>query len=134
MTWPRIDGLRVMELGFPGPLRQELNALTLAGTKRATAGLLTFDYLEEGEELETAGEVMILVDDLGEPIGRIRIIHVEVVPFAQVSDDFARAEGEGFAGHTDWAAAHRRFWQQAGQTVDDGTSVVCVRYTVVPTP
>ncbi|RIJ78772.1 ASCH domain-containing protein [Nakamurella silvestris] len=130
MAWPRIDGLRVMELGFPGPLRQELNALTLAGTKRATAGLLTADYLEEDEELEHPGEVLVLVDDLGGSIGRIRVVNVEVVPFGEVSDDFARAEGEGFTGHDDWAVAHRRFWSGAGQQVDEQTSVVCVRYVL----
>jgi hypothetical protein len=31
MTWPRIDGLRTLELGTPGALRKELTALVLSG-------------------------------------------------------------------------------------------------------
>jgi uncharacterized protein YhfF len=57
---------------------------------------------------------------------------LDVVPFAEVSDDFARAEGEGFAGHADWALAHCNFWQRSGVEVDDATAVVCVRFTLLP--
>src|SRR4051812_49228890 len=62
MTWPRMDGLRTLELGTPGELRQELIGLVLSGPKRATAGLLS-DYEIEGEALETAGEKLVLIGD-----------------------------------------------------------------------
>ncbi|MBT0769262.1 hypothetical protein KIH74_10045 [Kineosporia sp. J2-2] len=39
MGRPRIDGLRVMELGSPGAMRAEPNALVPAGVKQGTAGL-----------------------------------------------------------------------------------------------
>jgi hypothetical protein len=52
--WPRIDGLRVLELGTPGDMRRWLNDLVLSGTKKATAGRLA-DYEAEGEELEQPG-------------------------------------------------------------------------------
>ncbi len=93
MTWPRMDGLRTLELGTPGELRQELVGLVLAGPKRATAGLLG-DYEIEGEALETPGEQLVLVGDDGRRVGLVEITEVEVVEFAEVSDDFARAEGE----------------------------------------
>lgn len=120
-----------MELGSPGAMRQRLNALTLSGVKRATAGLLTVDYLEEGEELETPGEQLALVDDDGNQVATLRVMAVDVVPFDLVSHDFARSEGEGFVDHEDWAYAHRQFWASAGVEITGSTSVVCVRYTVV---
>jgi hypothetical protein len=51
--WPRVDGLRAMELGAPGGMRQWLNGLVLAGRKRATAGLLDHDYVAEGKGSNT---------------------------------------------------------------------------------
>jgi alkylation response protein AidB-like acyl-CoA dehydrogenase len=55
MTFPRIDGLRCMELGARGTaLQVRLNALVLGGSKAATAGLLS-EYAVEDEELETVG-------------------------------------------------------------------------------
>ena len=51
MTWPRVGGLRTLELGSPGEMRSRLNALVLAGRKRATAGVLAVDYEQEGEPL-----------------------------------------------------------------------------------
>ncbi|MFJ1705946.1 hypothetical protein [Kitasatospora sp. NPDC088346] len=48
-----------MELGTPGGMRAELNALVLSGEKTATTGLLA-DYAEEGEELEHLGERLAL--------------------------------------------------------------------------
>jgi len=130
MTWARVDGLRTLELAFPGELRQRLTGLVLAGPKRATAGLLE-EYAAEGEELEHVGEVLVMVDDDGGELGRVRITDVQVVPFAEVSDEFARAEGEGYAGHADWAVSHRGFWEAAGAQVHDATQVVCLRFELV---
>lgn len=64
--WPRIDGLRVMELGTPGKVRAELTGLALSGAKKATAGILPLDYEAEGEEVERVGERLVLVDSSGE--------------------------------------------------------------------
>ena len=40
----RIDGMRTIEFGTPGPSREKLVNLILHGQKRATAGLLIGDY------------------------------------------------------------------------------------------
>ena len=129
-SWPRVDGLRTLALAFPGELRQRLTGLVLHGSKRATAGLLE-EYAAEGEELEHVGEVLVVVDDDGAEIGRIRVTRVEVVPFAEVTDEFARDEGEGYGGHADWAVSHREFWEATGAQVDDGTPVVCLWFDLL---
>lgn len=125
-----MDGLRTLALGSPGELRQELTGLVLSGPKRATAGLLS-DYEIEGEPLETVGERLVLIGDDGGRVGVVEITEVAVVPFAEVGDDFARAEGEGFTGHLDWAVAHRGYWERIGRRIDDRTAMVCLRFTLV---
>jgi uncharacterized protein YhfF len=125
-----MDGLRTLELGTPGEMRQELVGLVLSGPKRGTAGLLG-DYEIEGEDLETVGERLVLVGDHGERVGLVEITAVEIVSFAEVSDEFARSEGEGFTGHVDWAAGHRAFWERIGRRIDDRTQVVCLNFTLV---
>ena len=40
MAFPRVNGLRALEMGTPGEFRDELNALILSGSKTTTTGLL----------------------------------------------------------------------------------------------
>ena len=63
--FPRVDGLRAMEFGTPGPFRTNLVDQVLHGNKRATAGLLS-EYAAEGEPLEHVGELLAMVDDATE--------------------------------------------------------------------
>lgn len=111
-----------------------MTALVLAGTKTATAGLLDEDYVEEGEALEHVGERLVLVGDDGAAAAVVEVTAVAVLPFAQVTDRFARAEGEGYAGHEDWAADHRAYWQRHGRAVTAETAVVCLEFVVAAAP
>ena len=129
---PRIDGLRVLELGSPGEMRTRLNALVLAGQKTATAGIFD-DYETDGEDLERPGERLHLVDDDLQSIGLVEVTAVEVVPMAEITWSFAQAEGEGFTSIGDWAEAHTRFWTGFGVEVNDATSVSCIHFRLVET-
>lgn len=129
--WGRIDGLRVLELGAPGEMRRQLTDLTLAGVKRATAGLLELDYHAENEPLEHVGERLALVDDSGAKVAELEVVDVQLVPFAEVTWEFAEAEGEGFRSVDHWRDAHRRYWAAEGHEVDASTTVVCLHYRLV---
>ncbi|PZF99833.1 ASCH domain-containing protein [Micromonospora deserti] len=128
--WPRIGGLRTLALGTPGELRANLNALALAGVKTATAGLLT-EYAVEGEELEHVGERLVLVDDHDQLAGVVEVTGVEVVPFAEVTWDFARSEGEGDRSVEEWRAGHAAYWARVGTPVTGETAIVCIRFRLV---
>lgn len=130
MAWPRVDGLRALELGDAGDLRTRLNSLVLAGQKRATAGLLE-EYDHEDEALEHVGERLALLDDAGRMLATVEVTSVEVVPLAGVPWAFAAAEGEGDRNLDEWRAGHRRFWVDRGSTVNDTTPVVLLQFTVV---
>lgn len=129
-VWPRVDGLRALELGTPGELRAELNGLVLAGRKRATAGLLA-EYAEEQEELEHVGERLALVDDAGVRVATVEVTAVDRTRFAEVPWDFAAAEGEGDRDLEEWQGGHRRYWAAQGMAVDDDTEVVLIRFDLV---
>ncbi|WP_369185258.1 ASCH domain-containing protein [Streptomyces sp. Y1] len=128
--WPRVNGLRAMELGTPDGMRAELNALVLAGRKTTTTGLLA-DYAKESEHLEHPGERLALLDDHGRPVAVIEITGIEVLPFDAVTWEHAHAEGEGFTSLDDWRAGHRRYWHALGTTAEDRTPVVCLAFRLV---
>jgi uncharacterized protein YhfF len=129
--FPRSGSLRVMEFGSPGAMRAELVGLVLDGAKTATAGRLG-EYSDEGEEVERVGEIEVVVDDAGSEAGRIEITRVDIVPFADVTWEFAAAEGEGFADLADWRSQHRAFWlRSSGAEVPDDEPIVCLRFVVL---
>ena len=134
--------MQVCGFGQPGSdLRRELVDLVLAGTKEATAGLLV-EYELDGEVVPHPGlrEAVIGVD--GRFVGVIETTDCEVVRMADVDDDFARAEGEGFADAADWRATHERYFggyldelrDRIGDprwALDDDTLIVCQRFRLV---
>lgn len=129
--WPRVGDLRGFELGTPGEMQERLNSLVLAGEKRATAGLWNEDYLGEDEALDEVGERQALVDGDGKAVAILEVTRIERVRFAEVTREFADAEGEGFTSIDDWRDGHRDFWTEAGVAVDDDTEVVCIWFEVV---
>ncbi|MFJ8831768.1 ASCH domain-containing protein [Micromonospora aurantiaca] len=130
--WPRIGGLRALALGTPGELRTRLNTLVLSGVKTATAGLVQ-EYDDENEELEYVGEQLVLVDDNDALVGVVEVTGVEVVRFADVPWDFARAEGEGDRSIEEWREGHGAYWARQGTPVTDDTRIVCLRFRLVST-
>jgi uncharacterized protein YhfF len=56
---------------------------------------------------------------------------VEKVRLAEVTWEFAQAEGEGFTSIDDWRVGHEGYWTGVGIAVDDDTPVVCMWFDVV---
>ena len=108
-------GLPVTAFAFPGPLRDGLTALVLAGTKTATAGLVA-DYIVDGDVIPRPGDREVVIDSALRPVAIIETTRCEVTTISRVTDAFARDEGEGFADATDWRRAHEGFW---GSYLDD---------------
>ena len=125
---------------FPGPLRDELTALALAGVKTTTAGL--FAETEVGAEaLPVAGVFEVLLDSDERPVAVIETVSCRVVRLADVDDRHAIDEGEGYANAAEFRVSHERFWNgymddlrdRLGPrfTIDDDTLVVLQRFRVV---
>lgn len=125
----RIRGLRTLDLGTPGELRDHLNALVTSGVKRATASVLGYDYDAEHEPVEHIGEHLVLVDSHGTAMAQVEVTDVEVVPMAAVSWDFAEAEGEGYESLEHWYDTHLQYWADLGyEDIDGNTEIVCLYF------
>jgi len=120
VKFPVVDGLRVLELGTPGAMRERLNALVLAGIKRATAGT-TDEY--DDNEYEYVGERLALVDDDLRAIAVVRVTATDLTTFGAVPWSFAQAEGEGDESLEEWRRGHCGFWSDQGVEVSDDTPV-----------
>jgi uncharacterized protein YhfF len=116
--------------GDSAAMADELAALVVAGTKRATAGLLA-GYAADGSPLPVAGDWSVVLDGTGQPVAVIRTAQVTVVAFAEVDAAFAWDEGEGDRTLAYWREEHRRFFSRSGQPFDDESPVVCERFEVV---
>jgi len=128
----RIDGMRTIEFGTPGPSREKLVNLILHGQKRATAGLLVGDYESEGEPIEHVGELLAIVDNDGKHVGTMKVTRAEILRFADVPDEFALAEAEGDVNAADFRASHIAYWTRVGETVNDDTPIVTVYFDLIP--
>lgn len=118
-------------------LANELAALVLRGTKRATASAL-WSYEAEGERPPQPGDLSIVTDGSGHPLCVIETQSVEVMPFQEVTAEFAATEGEGDGSLGYWQEAHRAFFTRecvgAGTTFSENMLVVCERFAVVYRP
>ena len=137
------NGATLTKWGFasPGPLRDELTALALAGTKTTTAGLLA-EYEVDDEPIARPGEWSILVDSEERPVALIETVSCRVERLADVDDTHAIDEGEGYADAAAFRVDHEAFWNgyiedlraQMGDpsfTLTDDTPVVLERFLVV---
>ena len=128
MAFLRVNGLRSIEFGTPGPMRNRLNDLIINGNKRATAGLFKEDYIDEGEEIEFVGERLAILDNDQKQIGIIQVTRVEVLEFKDVPTEFALAEAEGDLSGDDFRQSHSKFWNSVGIDVEPETKVVKVYF------
>ena len=94
---------------FPGPMRDELTALALAGAKTTTAGLLV-EYELDGETIAQPGDLSLLLDSAGEPVAVVETETTRVARLADVDDQHAIDEGEGYGNAAEFRVAHERFW------------------------
>lgn len=128
MAFLRVNGLRSIEFGTPGQMRDRLNNLIINGNKRATAGLLKEDYFDEGEEIEFVGERLAILDNQQKPIGIVKVTKVEVLDFKDVPTEFALAEAEGDLSGEDFRQSHLKFWNSVGIQVLPDTKIVTVYF------
>ena len=126
---------------FPGPIRDELTALALAGTKTTTAGLFA-EMQADGEAVPLPGAREILLDSDELPVALLETVDCRVVRLADVDDRHAIDEGEGYANTAEFRVAHERFWNgyiedlraslgDPAFALTDDTLVVLQRFRVV---
>jgi uncharacterized protein YhfF len=133
------EDLPVAEFAFPGPLRDQLVAAILDGTKTTTTGLLV-DFEQDGSPLPGPGLRQAVIDSAGNRVAVIELTAVRVVRLADVDLAHALGEGEGYTSVAEWRAGHEEFWHSAevraslgdpGFMVDDDTLLVAEEFRLV---
>lgn len=109
-----------------------LLALVLDGTKTGTASSV-WDYEATGDALPQVGEYSIILDGQGVPRALIRTTSLHVVPFDEVDEEHAFAEGESDRTLAAWREIHERFWTNHSENprgFEPDMPVLCERFEV----
>jgi uncharacterized protein YhfF len=132
-----IDAARFYEafaFGDSERMAEELARLVLAGTKRATASLV-WTYEAESKPRPTSGDLSIVTTWSRTPLCIIETTAVDIVPFEDVTEDFAATEGEDGGTLQAWRRGHTAFFAREcariGRVPNPRMDVVCERFRVV---
>jgi uncharacterized protein YhfF len=130
----RENFLEAFAFGDSEPMANALATLVLQGTKRATASL-AWRY-ETGETPQPKpGDLSIVTNWGKEPLCIIETTAVDLVPFNEVSEAFARVEGEDDGTLESWRRNHTKFFagecERLGRTPSEDMLVVCECFSVV---
>lgn len=119
----------VEQFGDSPQMADELLALVLAGTKRATAGAA-----EDG--VPPVDACWVVTDGRGEARAVLRTVEIRVGRLDSVDEGFAFDEGEGDRTRDWWLQAHRGYFRRTLPHVDDVDALPTVfeRFRVVWPP
>ena len=131
------DDYDVVAFGDGPDMATELAELTVAGIKRATAGLAR-QFGPDGEPPPVVGGYVVLLDGANRPRAIWRTTEVRTGPLNSVDERFAWDEGEGERSREWWLSAHRRFFARRaaaqGFEMHDEIETVFERFTIVWPP
>ncbi|MDL5032987.1 ASCH domain-containing protein [Pelomonas sp. APW6] len=132
-----VDDARFFEactFGDSQALADELAALVLKGVKRGTAASVG-SFEAQGLPLPKPGDLSVMLDGSGAPVGVIETRSIEVLPFKDVTAAFAAVEGEGDGSLAYWREAHRAYFTReadaAGRTFSEDLLVCCECFDLV---
>lgn len=120
--------VRVVGYGDSPELSTSLLALICEGRKRAGTSLL-WAFEAENQSVPRVGDIEIVVDHSNEPALITRVTRVQVVPYNEVSVEYAAIEGEGDGSLEYWRSAHWAFFSRECERIQRKPSetmlVVC---------
>ena len=122
--------------GWEGtPMADELAELILIGKKTASCSAYD-EWLYENEDPKSKiGSYTIVLNSKDEPVGIIQYTDMTIMPFNEVTEEFARAEGEGDLSYDYWYNGHVKFFTelmpQIGKEFYEAMPVVCERWKLI---
>ena len=135
----RESGLEIPEYdaysyGYP-EMADEILAALLRGDKRATTGL-KYLYELEKEPTPQVGQYSVILDGKGLPRCITRITRVEIIPFRDITEEYAFIEGEGDKSLAWWKQAHTQVFarecrEDFGMDFSEDMECVCEYFEVV---
>lgn len=112
----------------------ELVELVKRGRKTATSPSLAY-FESRGEPLPRPGDLHVVTNWAGEAQCVIRTTDVSIVPFGDITAEYAAIEGEGDGSLAYWREVHWRYYQRElaafGRAPTQDMPIVCERFEVV---
>ena len=92
-------------------------------------------YEHDGEHISRVGDIEIVVDHLYAPVMVTRIVSSEIMPFNEVTAEYAATEGEGDGSLKYWRWAHWNFFsrecKRIGKQPTESMLVICSDFEVL---
>ncbi|HCI6112718.1 TPA: ASCH domain-containing protein [Klebsiella quasipneumoniae subsp. similipneumoniae] len=104
-------------MGDSPELANELADLIKKGIKTASCG--SFASYQQEKAAPRIGSYNIILDGQNVPVCVIRLISMQLVRFCDVTEAFARKEGEGDLSLEYWKKEHQRFFSFEGHFSED---------------
>lgn len=113
----KYPGSQAWSIGDSPEMANELADLVKKGIKTASCGSLA--AFQSDDSAPQIGSHNIILDGQGVPVCVIRIVSMRLVRFCNVTEEFARKEGEGDLSLDYWRREHKAFFTRAGSYSDD---------------
>lgn len=104
----KYPGANAWQMGDSPELASELADLIKKGIKTASCG--SFASYQQEEPAPKIGSYNIILDGQSIPVCVIRLVSMQLVRFCDVTEEFARKEGEGDLSLEYWQKEHQRFF------------------------
>lgn len=104
----KYPGADAWQMGDNPELASELADLIKKGIKTASCG--SFASYQQEKSAPKIGSYNIILDGLDVPVCVTRLVSMQLVRFCDVTEAFARKEGEGDLSLQYWQKEHRRFF------------------------
>ncbi len=131
---PQPSSYRVWHFGNSREMANKLALLAKMGHKTATCSLL-WEHELSGETLPQPGELSVITDWEGRPVCIIETTEVEIRPYNEIDEQFARDEGEGDRSLAHWHEHHWQFFSKICESLGRQSSptmpLVCERFRLI---
>jgi len=126
--------IQVDGYGDSEALSKGLLDLIRFGNKRAGTGLLwAIEY--DGEPVAQQGDIEVVLDFWNRPALVTRILFVQIVPYSEITAEYAAIEAEGDGSLDHWRRAHWKFFsrecKRIGREPAESMPVVCTVFEVL---
>lgn len=124
----KYPGARAWAFGDSPEMANELADLVVKGIKTASCGSLA--SFNADDAAPGPGSYHIILNGQGVPVCVIRMVSLRLVRFCEVTEAFARKEGEGDLSLAYWREEHQAFFTREGVYAED-MELVAEEFVVV---
>ncbi|MEG0267642.1 MAG: ASCH domain-containing protein, partial [Carnobacterium sp.] len=128
------DNYNLMTFGDTQDKANQSAALVLEGLKTAKTSLL-LDYQRSEKSVPQEGSYSLILDGNNQAIGIVQLLKIAILPFDEVSDEWAYEEGEGDRTLKGWREFYQDYFQEQCKSehwhFSMKTEVVCIQFELV---